>query len=123
MERAVTWCGGARWDRSEKLNEGVEVQSSETNVTLDAYGEWVVRVQACNDEGCGKPANRQFRVEPAPEPTPTPTPAATPTPEPTPELTPEPATEPPARPTGLSIAPAQGSLDVSVDWDDVEGRG
>ena len=43
----------------------------------------------------------------------------TPTPEPVP--TPEPASEPPAQPTGLEVFTEPGSLDVSVDWDDVDG--
>ena len=68
-----------RWrsvDTGEKLNEGVEVRPSETDITVEDYGEWVVRVQACNDAGCGKPIAKQFKVEPAPDPTPGPTPSA-----------------------------------------------
>ena len=30
---------------------------------------------------------------------------------------------PPAKPTGLSVSTEQGSLDVSADWDDVDGAG
>ncbi len=64
-----------RWrPNGERLNEGVRTQSSSAAITLDDYGEWVVRVQACNDAGCGKPTSERFSVEPAPEPTPTPTP-------------------------------------------------
>ena len=47
------------------LNTGVEVQSSDANITVDDYGEWVVRVQACNDAGCGQPLVQRFEVEPA----------------------------------------------------------
>ena len=61
-----------------KLNEGVRVGSSATTITLAEYGEWVVRVQACNDTGCGAPLAKRFAVEPTSEPTPTP--------EPTPDL-------------------------------------
>ncbi len=109
-----------RWrsvDNGEKLNQGVEVQSSEAAIAMADYGVWVARAQACNAAGCGKPANRQFRVEPAPEPTPTPEP----TPAPTPEPTPEPPQTVPGRPTGLTITTQQGSLDASPDWDDVDG--
>ena len=55
-----------RWrsvDKQERLNGGVEVQSSEANVTLEDYGKWVLRVQGCNNAGCGKPVNREFRVK------------------------------------------------------------
>ena len=49
--------------------------------------------------------------------------AASATEEPTPELTPEPTPEVsvPGQPTGLEVTAEQGSLDVSVDWDDVDG--
>ncbi len=109
------------------LNEGVETQSSDAEITVADYGEWVARVQACNDAGCGSPAALRFAVEPAPEPTPTPAPEPTPEPvpepSPAPRSEPEPATapEPPAKPAGLTVGTAVGSLDVSVDWDDVEG--
>ena len=108
-----------------QLNEGVEVQSSEAEITVADYGEWVARVQACNDAGCGSPATLRFAVEPAPEPTPTPAPAPTPepvpepSPAPVPEPDPAPAPEPPAKAAGLTAGTAVGSLDVSVDWDDV----
>ena len=58
-----------RWvDQGEKLNEGVRVTASETAITLDGYGDWVVRVQACNGAGCGKPRAQRFTVA-APAPT------------------------------------------------------
>ncbi len=60
-----------------KLNTGVEVQSSNISITVADYGEWVVRVEAYNDAGHGSPTSRRFKVElattPTPEPTPTPT--------------------------------------------------
>ncbi|MXY15519.1 MAG: hypothetical protein F4Y57_00515 [Acidobacteria bacterium] len=56
----------------EKLNEGVETTSSEASIRVAGYGQWVARVQACNDAGCGKPLSRKFLVEQAPEPTPDP---------------------------------------------------
>ena len=112
-----------RWrsvDSGEKLNEGLRVQSSNTAITVADYGEWVVRVQACNSAGCGSPTTLRFEVSSSTEPTPAPTP--TPTPAPTPTPTPEPVTEVPAKPTGLSLDTADDSLNVSVDWDDVDGE-
>ena len=97
------------------LNDGVMVASSTTEITLGDYGDWVVRVEACNSAGCGEHLAKRFRVEPDPEATPTPTP----TPEPTPSPTPEPEVNVPAQPTGLQADTQLGSLDVSVDWDDV----
>ena len=93
-----------RWrsvDRKEKLNQGVRVESSEAAITVADLGDWVVRVQACDDAGCGEPQVKRFAVTPAPEPTPTPapTPEPTPTPAPTPEPTPTPAPTPEPTPT------------------------
>ena len=102
-----------------KLSAGVEVQSSDANITVDDYGEWIVRVQACNSTGCGSPVTSRFEVEPGTEPTPEPTPE--PAPEPTPEPTPEPIVGIPAKPTGLQADTQSGSLNVSLDWDDITG--
>ena len=110
-----------RWREAgpgHKLTDGVRPQSSATTITVADYGEWVVRVEACNNAGCGRHQAQRFKVEPAPEPTPTPTPE--PTPEPTPAPTPEPTPEIPAKPTSLRIATQAGSLDVGLDWTDVE---
>ena len=90
-----------------QLNDGVRATSSETGITVADYGEWVVRVEACNSAGCGSSTVRQFTVDS--------------TSEPTPEPTPEPPTTAPAMPTGLSVDAEPDSLDVSVDWDDVDG--
>ena len=79
---------------------------SDTNITVDDYGEWVVRVEACNSVGCGSHTALRFEVETV----------AGSTPEPTPEPLVVPAT-----PTGLQADVTSGSLDVSVDWDDVTG--
>ena len=102
-----------------KLNTGVEAQSSNASITVADYGEWVVRVQACSSAGCGSPITSRFEVEPATGPTPEPTP------DPAPELTLDPTPEPivgiPAKPTGLQTDSTSGSLDVSLDWDDVTG--
>lgn len=71
-----------RWRVSgpgKKLNEGVYVQSSGAEITVRRYGEWVARVQACDDAGCGAPAAKKFRAK---------------KPRATPKATPEPAPEP-----------------------------
>ena len=134
-----------------RLNDGMHVQSTDAVITVARYGEWVARVQACDAAGCGAPAAKKFRVRrpravpditplptatPTPEQTTTPTPTATstpepastptptistPTPEPTATPTPAPSVPIPAKPAGLSVSAASGSLDVSVDWDDVSG--
>jgi len=82
------------------LNDGMRASSSDTRITVADYGDWVVRVEACNDSGCGLGQTRRFQVIPASEPasTPTPEPARPrgagrsgqpgPTPEPTPTPTP-----------------------------------
>ena len=75
--------------------EGNQVTTEDASAAfaVSDYGQWVVRVEGCNDAGCGPGANQQLAVQP----------------------------EPPATPTGLSLDAKRGSLDVSVDWDDVEG--
>ncbi len=93
-----------RWrtaDQGGKLNEGEEVSVSGAEITVEDFGTWVVRVQACNDAGCGKPTAEKFEVEPEPE--------AESTPEPDAESTPEP--EPIA---DTENAQAQAELSVSV---------
>ena len=35
------------------LNEGIATTSSAAVITVTDYGNWVVRVEACNDVGCG----------------------------------------------------------------------
>ena len=111
-----------------KLNDGVQVRSSSAVITVARYGEWVARVQACDDDGCGAPVAKKFRVRrpravpditPLPTSTPTPLPTATPTPEPTATLTPLPITTPTmtatSTPTPLPTStPAPGTLLVSV---------
>ena len=111
-----------RWREAgsgNQLNAGVRPSASETTITVADYGEWVVRVQACNDAGCGKPLAKKFKVEAVPEST-TDHPTPTPTAEPTPVATPEPRDSVPAVPTGLQISTEQGSLGVTLDWNDVD---
>ena len=105
------------------LSDPVKVQTSETQITVADFGGWVVRVEGCNDAGCGRGGSKRFEIDPAPTPTPsestTATPIATPTVIPTPTPTPVPTI--PSKPTGLAVATTEGSLDASVDWDDVPG--
>ena len=72
------------------LNEGIVVLPSEAVIAVSGYGEWVARVQACNDLGCGAPVVSKFTVEPEPTVTPTPEPTVTPTPTATATATPTP---------------------------------
>ena len=50
-----------------ELNEGVTPGSSSADITVADFGEWVVRVEACNDAGCGDHAALKFSVEPLPD--------------------------------------------------------
>ena len=122
------WVRWRKSDQGNKLNEGVYVQSSDAVITVARYGEWLARVQACDDAGCGKPNTRKFRVRrprampditPLPTATPTPLPTSTPTPLPTATPTPLPTTTPTPEPTAAPTSPptstpAPGTLQVSV---------
>ncbi|MYB22522.1 MAG: leucine-rich repeat protein [Chloroflexi bacterium] len=104
-----------RWrsvDSGEKLSAGIRLAGNSVSMTMPAYGSWVVRVQACNAAGCSQPNTQRFSVELAPDPTPEPTL------EPTPEAEPDPI---PGKPAGLTAAAERGSLNVALDWDDVDG--
>ena len=68
-----------------ELNEGLRPATSQATITLEDFGEWVVRVEACNEAGCGPPLAKRFAVEAAPEP------EQDPTPDPEPEVETEPA--------------------------------
>ena len=59
-----------RWRQAgpgNALSEGIEVEESEATVEVDHAGEWVVRIEACNDAGCGRPLAERFAVAPAPQ--------------------------------------------------------
>ena len=49
----------------QAMNEGVRPQSSEATITVADYGQWVVRVEACNAGGCGPGASTRVAVEQA----------------------------------------------------------
>ena len=72
----VRWRVGGQ---NQSLNEGFMVESTRTSITVADYGEWVVRVQACDDVGCSEPIAERFTTQLAPTGTPT----ATNTPVPT----------------------------------------
>ena len=55
-------------------NGATRVQFSNANITVAGYGEWILRVEACNDLGCGPGTEKRFDVEQAPVPAPTPNP-------------------------------------------------
>ena len=113
LEVSVDWydVSGAshywvRWRESgpgNELNEGVVVLRSVVVITLGGYGEWMARVQACNDAGCGAPVASKFSVESEP--------TATPTPEP----------EPLGQPQNFVVSVESGSKALLATWDEVEG--
>lgn len=87
----------------QTLNDGIRSPSSETVVTVLSHGRYVVRVQACDQQGCGAPSATQFTTKPAPIES-----ADT-------------STIPPPRPSGLSVRDTPGSTAVNVNWDDTPG--
>ena len=47
-----------RWRAKDaSLGDPIFSTTTQTTVPLDEYDDWVVRVEACNDAGCGKPAS------------------------------------------------------------------
>ena len=94
-----------------EADDRVTTTDTSAAFTLSEYGEWIARVEGCNDDGCGPGANKQFAVEAASEPTPAPTPEPTTTPEP----------DPPAEPSGLRVSTTEGSLGVTASWSDTPG--
>ena len=72
MEVAATWdetAGAAsykiRWRRPSgnfQADAATSVSSNNANITLPDYGKWVVRVEACNDAGCGRGAARTAEI-------------------------------------------------------------
>ena len=99
LEVALSWnaVDGAtsykvRWRRSgpgNALNEGVTAQSPSAAITVSDYGRWVVRVEGCNDAGCGPGAAKTALIRQAK----------------------------PDRPQNLTVTTGTGSLDLAVTWD------
>ena len=46
------------------LNEGVRVESSSATISVADYGDWVVRIEACNGVGCGRHQAQRFTAQP-----------------------------------------------------------
>ena len=58
-----------RWRKDEEgtqWNNGVSVATSSASITVASYGDWEVKVVACNDVGCSEGASLDFEVEPPP---------------------------------------------------------
>ena len=47
------------------LNDGARTSSSDTGITVADYGDWVVRVEACNASGCGPAIAQRVRLDQA----------------------------------------------------------
>ena len=116
----VRWREGVR---GAQFNDGVSVIRSNAAITVAHSGGWVVRVTACHGPICGPGKSTRFQVQPAPEPTAQPqsSPAAQSPFRPPAQSPFRPTGQPPAMPTGLNVATGNGSLSVSVDWNDVAG--
>ena len=118
-----------------ELNQGIYVNDTHAVINVADYGEWIVRVQACNAAGCGKPLAKRVMVRPAPTPAPTATPVPTstrvPTATPVPTATSSPTPVPMATP-GPVVSVGPGAKNVSalgiengavVFWNQPEGLG
>ena len=47
-----------RWRAKDtSLGDPIFATTTQTTIALDEYDDWVVRVEACNDVGCGKPVS------------------------------------------------------------------
>ena len=73
----------------QQLNDGLELTSSNTAITVDEDGEYVVRVQACNEAGCGAAVAERFTVAPLP----------------------------PAPPESFTLTAADSGFEVTASWD------
>ncbi len=61
-------------DGGSQPNGVARVQFSDAAITVAGYGEWVLRVEACSDLGCGPGTEKRFSVKQARVSTPTPNP-------------------------------------------------
>ena len=106
LDVAVSWNAveGAssykvRWRRSgpgNALNEGVVTQSPNAVITVSDYGRWVVRVEGCNDAGCGPGVSKAVLIRQAK----------------------------PERPQNLTVSATTGrfSWTLTATWDTVEAK-
>ncbi|MDE2745757.1 MAG: fibronectin type III domain-containing protein, partial [Chloroflexota bacterium] len=101
-----------RWREAgaaNELNAGYSTAISRVDFSVGDYGQWVARVQACNDAGCGKPLTRKFTVNPAPSRSPSTTTPVESKPAPDSESTP-----PPALDVSISASPAQPEVNQAA---------
>ena len=77
----------------QEMNDGVKTQSSDAAITVDDYGRWVVRVEACNAGGCGPGVSKAALLRQAR----------------------------PGQPQNLVVSVSPGELDLTASWDAVEG--
>ena len=78
---------------------GGQVTTTKTTADFNVseYGDWVVRVEGCNDAGCGRGVNQVVSTGPAPPP------------------------GKPARPASLSVDFTPGKLAMSATWGSAQG--
>ena len=78
---------------SQDLNEGLRTVTSDADITVSDYGEWVVRVEACNAAGCGRGVSKRVTVRQAK----------------------------PQSPQNLTVSVTAGKLDLAASWGEAEG--
>ena len=84
-----------RWRQhgeGQELNDGVRTETSGAEISMDDYGKWVVRVEACNDGGCGPGLSRTVWLRQSK----------------------------PERPQNLAVSVSPGKLGAAASWDAVE---
>ena len=84
-----------RWrlaGQGNPLNAGITPTSSDADITVAKYGEWVVRVQACNADGCGNPVSETVTTMTAQ------------------------TTVPPPAPTGLTVSAGTSWGELHASW-------
>ena len=87
--QAATYAVRWRKDAGDgQLSKPVSVTESQAAITVADYGDWVVRVQACNDAGCSPARSTRFQVK---------------------------ATVP-AKPSGLQVAAQADPLEFVASW-------
>ena len=74
---------------NQQLNDGLEPTSSNQAITVAEDGDYVVRVQACNEAGCGGAVAERFTVAPLP----------------------------PAPPENFTLTAAESGFEVTASWD------
>ena len=68
LDGADTYRLAWRQDGGEfEADNAVSVMDASATITVSDYGRWVVRLEACNDAGCGAAVTGQVDVVPAPE--------------------------------------------------------